>query len=164
MIGFAAFALIALTATALALTRSNPYHAVLYLVVSLLAVAAIFGLLGAPFIAALEVIVYAGAIVVLFVFMAMLVPPSADRLREEHARLIRPSLWAGPGVLAGALVGELVIMLLSPPHRSRVESMSPSAIGAALFGTYAAGVEVASFMLLAALIGATHLVRRKELS
>ena len=60
-------AAIALASTVLALTRANATHALIYLIISLLAVAVIFFLLGAPFAAALEVVIYAGAIMVLFV-------------------------------------------------------------------------------------------------
>ena len=65
-------AIVALVATAMVITRLNAIHAVLYLIVSLLAVAVMFLALGAPFVAALEVIIYAGAIMVLFVFVVML--------------------------------------------------------------------------------------------
>ena len=60
-------ATIALVATVLAMTRANAIHALIYLIVSLLAVAVIFFLIGAPFAAALEIVIYAGAIMVLFV-------------------------------------------------------------------------------------------------
>ena len=63
---------VAVIATLLMLTRANVVHALLYLIVSLLAVAVVFYTLGAPFVAALEVIVYAGAIMVLFVFVVMM--------------------------------------------------------------------------------------------
>ena len=63
---------LALSATILALTRSNATHALIYLIVSLLAVAVLFFLMGAPFAAALEIVIYAGAIMVLFVFVIMM--------------------------------------------------------------------------------------------
>ena len=65
-------ALIALASTGLALTRANATHALIYLIISLLSVAVLFFLIGAPFAAALEVIIYAGAIMVLFVFVVMM--------------------------------------------------------------------------------------------
>ena len=65
-------ALVAVIATTMVITRLNAVHALLYLIVSLLSVALIFFVLGAPFVAALEVIVYAGAIMVLFVFVIMM--------------------------------------------------------------------------------------------
>ena len=61
---------VALAATILAMTRANAIHALIYLIVSLLAIAVIFFLIGAPFAAALEIVVYAGAIMVLFVFVS----------------------------------------------------------------------------------------------
>ena len=62
-------ATVALVATVMAMTRANAIHALIYLIVSLLAVAVIFFLIGAPFAAALEIVIYAGAIMVLFVFV-----------------------------------------------------------------------------------------------
>jgi NADH-quinone oxidoreductase subunit J len=70
---------IAVLATVMVITRYNMIHALLYLVVSFLAVALIFYMLGAPFMAALEVIVYAGAIVVLIIFVIMVLPEHLDR-------------------------------------------------------------------------------------
>jgi len=69
---FTVSAIITLITTALAITRANPVHALLYFVLSLLCMAVIFFTLGAPFAAALEVIVYAGAIMVLFLFVVMM--------------------------------------------------------------------------------------------
>ncbi len=65
-------ATVALVSTILAMTRANAIHALIYLIVSLLAVAVIFYLIGAPFVAALEIVIYAGAIMVLFVFVIMM--------------------------------------------------------------------------------------------
>ena len=72
---------VALAATLMVVTRTNAVHAALYLLVSLLAVALVFFSLGAPFVAALEIVVYAGAIMVLFVFVIMMlnIGPAGDR-------------------------------------------------------------------------------------
>src|SRR4030043_2238889 len=86
--------IVILTATGLAITRRQPVHAVLYLVVAFLGTAALFFLLGAPFLAAFMVIIYVGAIMVLFLFVIMLFQPS---LRE----LGRLPQW-GPAALLGA--------------------------------------------------------------
>ena len=72
LITFYVAAAIAIVSTVLMITRLNAVHALLYLVVSLLAVATVFFILGAPFVAALEVIIYAGAIMVLFIFVMMM--------------------------------------------------------------------------------------------
>ena len=74
-------AVVAILATLMAISRAHPVHALLYLIVSLLAVALVFFTLGAPFVAALEVITYAGAIMVLFLFVVMMLNlgPGNDR-------------------------------------------------------------------------------------
>ena len=81
-------AVIAILATVMVITRLNAVHALLYLIVSLLSVAVVFYTLGAPFIAALEVIIYAGAIMVLFVFVVMMLNlgPANDRNRAHLAQ------------------------------------------------------------------------------
>jgi NADH-quinone oxidoreductase subunit J len=72
LIVFYIAAAVAVLATTIAITRHNVVHALLYLIVSLLAVAVIFYVIGAPFLAALELIIYAGAIMVLFLFVVMM--------------------------------------------------------------------------------------------
>src|SRR5215831_1555180 len=105
-------AAVAIAATILMLAQLNAVHALLYLIVSLLAVAVIFYDLGAPFVAALEVIIYAGAIMVLFVFVVMLLNLGEQSTRAERA-LLTPSMWIGPAVLAAILLAEFVWMLVS---------------------------------------------------
>src|SRR6185437_12702985 len=77
-------AAVAIAATILTITRVNPVHALLYLIVSLLAVAVVFFVMGAPFIAALEVIIYAGAVMVLFVFVVMMFNLGSSTLALER--------------------------------------------------------------------------------
>ena len=72
-------AAVAVAATLMVVTRASAVHALLYLIVSLLAVAVVFFVLGAPFVAALEVIIYAGAVMVLFVFVIMMLNPVRPR-------------------------------------------------------------------------------------
>src|SRR5512135_3368867 len=103
-------AIIAVIATALVITRTNAVHALLYLIVSLLAVAVIFFVLGAPFIAALEVIVYAGAVMVLFVFVIMMLNLGPESVRRERMWL-SPAMWAGPSLLGLILLAEVVYIL-----------------------------------------------------
>ena len=86
---------VAVVATFLVITRSRAVHALLYLVVSLLAVAVVFFTLGAPFAAALEVIIYAGAIMVLFVFALMILGLGPEAGRRE-AQWLSPLAWGGP--------------------------------------------------------------------
>ncbi|HWB87149.1 MAG TPA: NADH-quinone oxidoreductase subunit J [Bryobacteraceae bacterium] len=152
--------IVAIVATILMLTQRVAVHALLYLVVSLLAVAVIFYDLGAPFVAALEVIIYAGAIMVLFVFVVMLL-----NVRIETARGVRlrsPAVWIGPGILSAILIAELVYLLATgEPGYATVSTINPEEVGVALFGPYVIGVELASMLLLAGLVGAYHLGVRK---
>lgn len=152
-------AVVALAATALALTRANATHALIYLIVSLLAVAVIFFLLGAPFAAALEVLIYAGAIMVLFVFVIMML--NLGEVGEARERQwLSGRAWLVPGVMAGVLFIELLLALRHAPTAISGVAVEPKEVGLALFGPYVLAVELASMLLLAALVGAYHLGRR----
>jgi NADH-quinone oxidoreductase subunit J len=152
-------ALVAVISTSLVITRKSAVHALLYLVVSLLAVAIIFFSLGAPFVAALEVIIYAGAIMVLFVFVIMMLNLGAQAARQE-AEWLRPGTWIGPSFLCAVLAGELIYLFTAGRERLSAEAVvTPKKVGIALFGPYVIGVELASILLLAGLIGAYHLGR-----
>jgi NADH-quinone oxidoreductase subunit J len=154
-------AFIAVIATALVITRSNAVHALLYLIVSLLAVALIFLTLGAPFVAALEVIIYAGAIMVLFIFVIMMLNLSTEAAKEER-QWLQPSIWKGPALLCAVLTAELLsLFLVERLHLSPAAMVSPKQVGMALFGPYVLGVELASMLLLAGLVGAYHLGRQE---
>jgi NADH-quinone oxidoreductase subunit J len=148
---------IAVASTVMVITRLNAVHALLYLIVSLLAVALVFFTLGAPFVAVLEVIIYAGAIMVLFVFVMMMLnlgPQAADQERQWFT----PRAWGGPAVLAAILLAELVYVLVQVGRPSiGTGSVGPQEVGIALFGPYLLGVELASMLLLAGLVGTYHL-------
>lgn len=150
---------VAVIATLLAITQRHAVHALLYLVVSLLAVAVVFYVLGAPFVAALEIMIYAGAIMVLFVFVVMMLNVAEHTMEVERAWL-RPRNWAGPSALTLLLLGELAYctVVSNNPH-FLVSTVSPKRVGIALYGTYWIGVELASLLLLAGLVGAFHLGR-----
>src|SRR5262249_59893067 len=104
-------AAVALISTVMVITRLNAIHALLYLVVSLLAVAGIFFTLGAAFAAALEVITYAGAIMVLFVFAIMLLN-LGPRATAQEGQWLSPKEGVGAGVLALVPVGGLAVIIL----------------------------------------------------
>ncbi|MGH9359478.1 MAG: NADH-quinone oxidoreductase subunit J [Terriglobia bacterium] len=150
-------AAVAIVSTVLMLTRLNGVHALLYLIVSLLAVSVVFFVLGAPFVAALEVIIYAGAIMVLFVFVVMLLNLGRQAI-EQESRWLSPGVWVGPIILAAILIAEVAFLAgrLNGPQ-SGGTLVGPRAVGMALYGPYLMGVELASFLLLGALIGAYHL-------
>ena len=150
---------IALVATMAALTRPNAAHALIYLIVSLLAVAVLFFLMGAPFAAALEIVIYAGAIMVLFVFVIMMLNlGEAGNTREQQWLSARN--WVVPGILAALLLLELLLALSHAPAATSGGAVAPKAVGLALFGPYVLAVELASMLLMAALVGAYHLGRR----
>lgn len=155
-------AAIAVVSTFLVITRQNAVHALLYLVVSLLSVALIFLILGAPFVAALEVIIYAGAIMVLFVFVIMMLNLGPESVEQER-QWLGPGIWVGPTILTTILTAELIYVLVRSGERiSKVASVSPRQVGIALLGPYVLGVELASMLLLAGLVGAYHLGKRDE--
>jgi NADH-quinone oxidoreductase subunit J len=150
----------AVIATLLAITQANPLHALLNLIVSLLAVAMMFFSLGAPFAGALEVIVYAGAIMVLFVFVVMLLNLGKTTVDQER-RWLEPRTWIGPGLLCLALLAVLARILMRPANAAAVGTQAIAAVrvGEALYGPYLLAAELASMLLLAGLISAFHLGR-----
>jgi NADH-quinone oxidoreductase subunit J len=151
---------VAVVATAMMLTRLNLVHALLYLIVSFLAVAVDFFILGAPFIAALEAIVYAGAIMVLFLFVVMMLNLGKHTADVER-QWLTPGIWYGPAILAGILMVEVVYLARGASAGVAATALAPKQIGMALFGPYIIGVELASMLLLAGLVGAYHLGFRK---
>jgi len=153
--------LVAIFATIRVITNVNPVHALLYMVISLLAVAMIFFCLGAPFAGALEIIVYAGAIMILFVFAVMMLNLGEETRRQEKLWLT-PRIWVGPALLAAVLFGELAWALWSHHTDGGGQAVGTGTIdakqvGFSLFGSYLLLVELASILLLAALIAAYHL-------
>jgi NADH-quinone oxidoreductase subunit J len=158
-------AVVAIVSSFLVITRQDAVHALLYLVASFMAVALMIFTLGAPFIAILEVIVYAGAIMVLFLFAVMLLNPVLQA-SENKRQTIKGGGWIGPAFFSLILLGELIYILANghnpvPPG----QVIDPLQVGTTLFSTYLIGVELASILLLAALVGANHIgQQRKELS
>ena len=112
---------IALLATLRVIGHHNPIHALLYLIISLLAVAMCFFALGAPFAGALEIIVYAGAIMVLFVFVVMMLNLGPAVIAQER-KWLTPGIWIGPGILAALLLALLLhaLWLLDGGQRQAV--------------------------------------------
>lgn len=150
---------VAAIATLMTITRADAVHALLYFIVSLLAVSLDFFVLGAPFAAALEVIIYAGAIMVLFVFVIMLLNLGGDAAKKER-QFLAPRAWIGPGILALVLFAELVYGLTyAKVGLGGAVVVGPKQVGISLLGPYLIGVELASMLLLAGLVGAYHLGR-----
>jgi NADH-quinone oxidoreductase subunit J len=148
---------IAVIASLKVVTGKNTVHALLYLVISLLAVAVCFYLMGAPFAAGLEVIVYAGAILVLFVFAVMMFGLGGDE--TIHAPQSRGlSLWFGPILLGTLLLIELVFVIGNSELTLQLSHnvVDAKQVGILLYGPYLLVVEIASFLLLAGLVAGYH--------
>ena len=150
---------VAIVAAALAVSRRAAMHAVIHMIVALMAIAVMFFSLGAPLAAAFEVIIFAGAIMVLFVFVMMMLALSRDAKDHEHS-ITRPRAWAGPTLLVLVLLGELAYVLASSSAGPAVTAeVSPQAVGHALFGTYVVGLQLAALVLLSAIVAVRSLAR-----
>jgi NADH-quinone oxidoreductase subunit J len=150
-------AAIAVVATVFVITGRNPVHALLNLIVSLLAVSGMFFMLGAPFAGVLEVIVYAGAIMVLFVFVVMMLNLGKATIEQERHWLTAKNWIAPAGLAALLLAGLLSVILGGGTHAAGLAEVDAKQVGIVLFGPYLLAVELASMLLLAALVAAYHL-------
>lgn len=158
------FAGLALAGAVLMITRKNPVHSAMYLVVTLFAIAAIFVLLEAHFLAALQVLVYAGAILVLFLFVIMLLNLGHDFRPDLRGRF----WWVVGGGLGLVLFAELVVAMRDVPEGGGdlitplLEAKGPVvAVAEPLFSTYVVALEVTGVLLLVAMIGAVVMAKRK---
>jgi NADH-quinone oxidoreductase subunit J len=156
---FVIFGAIATGGAIMVVTRKHPMASALYLILTLFAVAALFVLRQAHFLAVIQVIVYAGAVVVLFVFVIMLINVPEEKLPVERMTGIRflGILVAGLLILESALVARRFGMAGTPA----TDSGSVQAVGRALFTDYLLAFEVTSVLLLAAVIGAIAMAKRK---
>ncbi len=152
---------IAVFSTIMVITRYNAVHALIYLVVSLLSIAVLFYLLGAPFAAALEVIIYAGAIMVLFIFVVMMLHLGEKSVKQEQ-QWLKLSMWTGPGLLAFVLLIEMIYLIsLQSLEDGGGMVVDAKQVGIALYGPYMIAVELAAILLLAGIVGAYYLGKEK---
>jgi NADH-quinone oxidoreductase subunit J len=164
-IAFYILAVMALFAALMVVLHKSPAISAVYLVLCFFAVAANYVLLHAHFIAAIQILVYAGAIMVLFVMVIMLL-----NLEEETRQRRKIGLLAALSVLAGLGVGVLILLMTwKPASQSMVpKTLDPKTFGTTetvgryLFTTYLLPFEAASVLLLAAILGAMVLSRRSE--
>jgi len=155
-------AAVAVLSTIMVITRYNIMHALLYFNVSMLSVAVVFYLYGAPFMAALELIVYAGAIMVLIIFFVMMLNLGSQTAGEERSWMT-PGVWIGPSVLCLVLLAELVFLMVQPADTgAEIKVVDPKVVGQSLFGPYILAVELAGMLLMAGIVGAYHLGRQKK--
>jgi NADH-quinone oxidoreductase subunit J len=158
---FYLLAVVIAASTILAITRRNVMHAIVFLVFSFIGTALMFYLLGAPLLAVLEVVIYAGAIMVLFLFIVMTLEIKPD-VRGLGACLRQ---WWPALALSGASLIVMFLFLLLNSGGSQALPLvlaSPQAFGRFLFQKYWLGVEIASFLLFVALVGALYLGRSRE--
>jgi NADH-quinone oxidoreductase subunit J len=151
-------ALTVLAALGVILQRT-PVYSALSLIVVLGSLAVIYLTLGAPFIAVIQAIVYAGAIMVLFVLVIMLL----NARREEQSNRSRVARWLGAPLLAAFLAEILLLVWRSFPAGAAPAAMDagPAAIGTLLFRNYVLPFEVTSLLILVAILGAVVLAKKQ---
>jgi NADH-quinone oxidoreductase subunit J len=167
MILFYAFATVAVVASLLVIAQRNPIYSVLLLIASFGALSGLYIMLDAPFVAVIQIVVYAGAIMVLFLFVVMLLNAPQEETEADERRHLFPR-GGGPamrigGLLAAVLAGELVWALSRGTESGAFGSGSTSsvaAIGRSLFTDYAFAFEVTSVLILVAMVGAVVLAQR----
>ena len=160
---FYVLASIALVAAVMVIWSRNVVHSAIYLVLTFLCVAAVYVLLRAEFVAAVQVLVYAGGIVVLFLFVIMLV-----NLQDTLGPRVRLHATVS-GILGAAVVGLILYVYSRGPLASEHAMGGPQAdpagnlqsIGQALYRDFVLPFEIASILLLVAMIGAIVLARQK---
>ena len=161
---FAVTASVAVAAALAAVTRRNPVYSAVWVLVSFLAFAVILLQLSAPFIAAMHVLVYTGAILVLFVFVIMLLNLKDDELGEEYG----PRAWAAAAVGAVGLFGVLAYPVLADPTLAGGSlPVAPDTfgsietVGRALFTQYGFAFELVSLLIIVATFGAMLLSKKR---
>jgi NADH-quinone oxidoreductase subunit J len=157
---FYIIAAVILVSTALAISRRNLVHAVVYLVLSFFGSAMLFYLFGAPFLAALEVIIYAGAIMILFLFIIMML--KVDSL-EERMFPLRQWLPAAGLCFIYAIATTMIVLTDSGTRADLKTALArPTAFGKYLLQQHWLSIEIVSLLLLVALIGVLHLGRSRN--
>ncbi|MBI5483704.1 MAG: NADH-quinone oxidoreductase subunit J [Deltaproteobacteria bacterium] len=156
---FYILAAVTVIGTILAITEKHPVHAILFLVTSLFSMAVIFYLLMAPLVAAFEVILYAGAIMVLFLFVIMML----DLGHPEKGMSPGWKEWLPAVLLSGISIGSLALVIVSRHAVSSAPAVMPTIreLAVSLFREHGLAVELISLQLLFALVGALYLGRQK---
>jgi len=152
---------IAVIASVMAISNRNAIHALLFLIISLMSISVVFYILGAHLIAALEVIVYAGAIMVLFIFVVMMLNIGMEE--ETEKKWLTPGMWVLPSILAAILLVIFIFVLNEfQDATAGTENIGPKEVGMSLFTTYLIAVELAGILLLSGIVGAYHLGKRRR--
>ena len=158
---FLLFAALALGSALMVVLLRNPVHSTLSLVLTLIAIAALFVLLGAPFLAALQVLVYTGAIVVLFLFVVMLLNIGREEMASDRGLVQKGAAGLGALVLLG-MVGAALWQGTAGHELAPLteDFVSLKVLAAQLFGRYLVTFELVGLLLLVAVIAATVLAAR----
>ena len=155
---FYVFAALALGSALVVIGQRNPIYSAFSLIVTLISLSVIFGVLGSPFIAALQVIVYAGAIMVLFLFVLMLLNVKEEARDEGESGAFR-GVAIALGVLLAGQVGAVLLALTRTPATSF--DASTENVARVLFSApHIYAFEATSILILAALVGAVVLAKR----
>lgn len=157
---FYILSLIAVASAVLAITRLNPLATALWLIGCFLAIAGLMGLLGAPLVALFQILLAAGAIMVLFIFVIMLIELEPSRL---GGRAIRFGKVLGAFAAAYLIAVEAIAVIKPPFHTAPTgdESFTVSALGQLLVSKYALPFELIAVLLVIAMVGAVSLGKRK---
>jgi NADH-quinone oxidoreductase subunit J len=163
-ITFFTLSILALGSAVLVITRRNAVHSAMWLIVTLFSVGGIFLILHAPFLFAVQIILYVGGIMVLIVFVIMLVSVDVSLKQQQFSRQ-----WPVGLMTVLILVAELGYglynsgkgFLLSPGAPDMLSAKNTQAIGTALYQNYMLPVEIASILLLVAMVGAVLMAKRK---
>lgn len=152
-------AAIAIISTVCVILQNNIVHGLIYLILSLLAVAIVFFLLGAPFAAMLEAIVYAGAIMVLFLFVIMMLNMGQHSVDQEKSWM-GARVFIAPAIMSGLLLFQFLNVLSDYEFELAPTEIGVMEVSSLLFGPYVLAVELASILLLAGLVSAYHLAKK----
>jgi NADH-quinone oxidoreductase subunit J len=161
---FAVFALLALGSAVVVVSHRNPVYSVLSLVVTLVSIAVLFVLLGAPFLAALQVLVYTGAILVLFLFVIMLLNVGREQASAAGSGVLQKVGAATAALVFVVLLGSLswghFVGFTVPPLTEEATAVRP--LAEALMSRFILPFEMTGLLLLAAVIAATVLAQKPE--
>jgi NADH-quinone oxidoreductase subunit J len=156
---FYVFAALALGSALVMVGQRNPFYSAFALIVTLCSLSAIFGLLGSPFIAVLQVVVYAGAIMVLFLFVLMLLNVKREERAEGESRALK-AVAVGLGAVLALQVGAVVARAGRPSWAASFDASTPKVAQVLFSPHYLYAFEATSVLILAALVGAVVLAKR----
>lgn len=156
---FTFFAVLALAAAVLVIVQKNAMHSVLYLAFTVLAVAGVFFTLQAEYLGAIQILVYGGGIVVLYIFVIVIV--NLKEVAPERRPLLPKLVLIVVPVAVGVEVAYLLIARGFPAAEARGGGLGFENMAETLFGSYLFPFELASVLLLAVLVGAIIIARRK---